>query len=305
MTYGGTAPTTTASYAGFVNGDSVSSLTTPASCGPNVSPSTPAGSYQSTCSGAVDPNYTSTYAPGTVTVNPAPLVVTGNSVSRLFGASNPALNATLTGFVNGQNPATSGVFGQASCTTPAGPVSPIGAYAVTCIQGTLTSANYSFKFVPGVLSVTSTTAVTSGTHSGPMTVATGQSLYLGPHATVSGPVTVQSGGSLEVEGATIAGPVRVVGGAVRICDSTLSGPLDVSSSTMPVIVGDDDGPAPCAGNTVTGPVNLNGNSAGVEFDGNTVTGPVTIAGTTGSLAAPDIGSVDTNANKVSGPFHVH
>ena len=41
----------------------------------------------------------------------APLTVTADDQSRLFGAANPPLTATLTGFVLGQTLATSGVTG--------------------------------------------------------------------------------------------------------------------------------------------------------------------------------------------------
>jgi hypothetical protein len=45
----------------------------------------------------------------------------------------------------------------------------------------------------------------------------------------------------------------------------------------------DDGPRPCGGNKLTGPVRLTGNNAGIEFNGNTVWGPVWITGNTGPV----------------------
>jgi len=66
MTYGGSVPTITASYSGFVNGDSAATLTTPPTCSTTASSSSPVGTYASSCSGAVDSNYTITYAPGAV-----------------------------------------------------------------------------------------------------------------------------------------------------------------------------------------------------------------------------------------------
>ena len=88
MTYGGTPPTITAGYAGFVNGDTSSSLTTKPTCSTAAtSSSTVAGSpYPSTCSGAVDPNYAIGYVAGSVTVSQAPLTITASSGTMTYGA---------------------------------------------------------------------------------------------------------------------------------------------------------------------------------------------------------------------------
>ena len=66
MAYGGTPPAISPTYSGFVNGDTVASLTTAASCTPAAtSASSVAGSpYASKCSGAVDPDYAFTYVAG-------------------------------------------------------------------------------------------------------------------------------------------------------------------------------------------------------------------------------------------------
>ena len=263
----------------------------------------PAGSdtVTGTYSGAAD--FQPSTGTASLTVAPATLVVTPVNASRLFGQANPALSATIAGFVNGQTLATSGVAGQASCSSPAGPTSPVGTYPITCGPGSLGAANYRFSFVTGTLTVTATTSVT-GTHTGSLTIGAGQVLYLGPSAQVTGPLTVAAGGMVDVEGGTITGPVRVSGATIRICGAHITGPLTITSSTSIVVIGDDDGPAPCAGNTITGPVSLTGNSAGVEFDDNTVTGPVTISGTTGTLPAPDSGSVDATGNHISGPTKI-
>jgi hypothetical protein len=95
---------------------------------------------------------------GTATLNvtPAPVTVTANNVTRPFGAANPALGATITGFVLGQNLATSGITGAAACSTTATTSSAPGNYPITCTQGTLAASNYSFpagKFVAGTLTV--------------------------------------------------------------------------------------------------------------------------------------------------------
>ncbi len=111
MTYGGTAPTITASYSGFVNGDSAASLTTPPTCGTTATSSSPVGNYASTCSGAVDPNYSISYTNGTVAVGAAQLVITASSSSTTYGSDPPAVTPSYSGFVNGDT--------VASLTTPA------------------------------------------------------------------------------------------------------------------------------------------------------------------------------------------
>jgi len=100
-----------------------------------------------------------------LTVAPAALTVTANNATRAFGAANPTLGATITGFVDGQNLASSGVTGAPACTTTATTSSAPGTYPITCTQGTLGATDYSFpasNFVAGTLTVSqSTSALTA------------------------------------------------------------------------------------------------------------------------------------------------
>jgi hypothetical protein len=61
-------PVLTLTYSGFVAGESASSLTTRPAASTTADTSSPSGNYAITVSGAVDPNYTFTYMPGTLTV---------------------------------------------------------------------------------------------------------------------------------------------------------------------------------------------------------------------------------------------
>ncbi len=90
-------------YAGFVNGDSASSLTTKPTCSTTATSSSPVvGSpYPSSCSGAADSNYVITYTDGSVTVNPATLTVTASNGSMTYGGTPPTITAKYAGFVNG------------------------------------------------------------------------------------------------------------------------------------------------------------------------------------------------------------
>ncbi len=68
---GGAIPVLTASYSGFVNGDSTASLTALPTLNTSATSASPAGSYAIVASGAASPNYTISYVSGTLTVNPA------------------------------------------------------------------------------------------------------------------------------------------------------------------------------------------------------------------------------------------
>ncbi len=74
MVYGAALPTFTASYSGFVNGDTSASLTTLPTLTTTATTTSPVGSYEIDANGAVDPNYSITYAPGTLTITTDPEV---------------------------------------------------------------------------------------------------------------------------------------------------------------------------------------------------------------------------------------
>ncbi len=238
-----------------------------------------------------------------ITIGKAALTVTANDASRLFGAANPAFTTTITGFVNGDT--SSVVTGSPSCTSTAQPWSPAGTYPITCTTGTLSAANYTFTFAAGTLTVGYTGGgCKTGSHFGPLTVTSGQALCLGGRYRQIGPVKVAVGGALDIEGATVIGPVLSTGAAqLRACGAHLTGMVSITGSTGLVVIGDDEGPA-CAGNTITGPADLVRNAGGVEFDHNTVNGPLTITGTTGTVPPPDTGSLVDVGNHVHGPIRI-
>ena len=97
--YGAALPTLTAIYTGFVNGDTSASLTTlPTITTTATAASHVAGSpYAITASGAVDADYTISYVAGNLTVTPAPLTITANNQTKVYGAALPTLTASLHG----------------------------------------------------------------------------------------------------------------------------------------------------------------------------------------------------------------
>ena len=148
--YGAALPTFTASYSGFVNGDTVSSLTTPVLLTTTATSASPAGTDVITAGGAADPNYTIGYVNGTLTITKATITVTAQNASKAFGQALPAFTANYTGFMLGQD--VSSLTSLATFTTTATATSNVGTYPITA--GGAASLNYSFFYTGGTLTIT-------------------------------------------------------------------------------------------------------------------------------------------------------
>ena len=155
MTYGGTPPTITPGYSGFVNGDTAASLTTPPTCSTTVTSQSPAGSYPSTCSGTVDSNYTISYVSGTVTDSAAPLTITASSASMTYGGTPPTVTPSYSAFAGGDTVAS--LTTAPTCSTTATSSTPAGTDtgADTCTGAV--DPNYSFTYVAGNVTVSKAT----------------------------------------------------------------------------------------------------------------------------------------------------
>jgi hypothetical protein len=145
-------PLNNVTASGFVNGDTLASLSGTLVCATTATPTSPAGSYPVLCSGLSSPNYSITYSPGTMTITSDVLTVTANSATRQYGSANPMFTATFVGFVNGDTVAS--LSGSLACTTTATPASSVsgGPYPINCSG--LTSPNYAITFLPGALTIT-------------------------------------------------------------------------------------------------------------------------------------------------------
>jgi filamentous hemagglutinin family protein len=139
--YGAVNPALTYLSSGLVNGDSLSgSLATTATTTSNV------GAYGITQGNlAATSNYALSYVGANLNVTAAPLTVTANAQSRLYGATNPALTYVSSGLINSDT--LSGVL-----TTTATPVSNVGGYGIT--QGSLANSNYAISYLGANLTVT-------------------------------------------------------------------------------------------------------------------------------------------------------
>ena len=157
MTYGARCRHSVFTYSGFVNGDNAASLSTPPTITTTAtSSSSVAGSpYAITVSGAVDPNYTITYVPGSLTVTPATLTITADNQTMPYGGPVPTLTASYSGFVNGDNAASLTTAPTISTTATAASSVSGSPYAIT-VSGAV-DPNYTITYVPGSLTVTPVT----------------------------------------------------------------------------------------------------------------------------------------------------
>jgi hypothetical protein len=154
VAFGAPVPTITASYVGFMNGQSASVLTTPVSCTTAYTTSSANGSTPSTsCSGAVAANYSFTYVAGTVTVGAGSLVVTPNAQSVSYGSAAPVYTFTVTGFVGSDNAGNAAGYVAPTCSATYSVTTAAGTTPITCSGGSAT--NYTFNVTAtGTLTIT-------------------------------------------------------------------------------------------------------------------------------------------------------
>jgi gliding motility-associated-like protein len=82
-------------------------------------------------------------------VNPAPLTIIADDKNKVYGAANPVLTASYTGFVNDETPAVLTLLPAFS--TTAITLSPVGEYPIT-VSGALAN-NYAITYKDGILTV--------------------------------------------------------------------------------------------------------------------------------------------------------
>ena len=147
--YGAAIPALTVSYTGFVNGNTQSVITTAPTVTTTATTASAVGSYPITAGGAAATNYTFAYTAGALTVTQASLAVKANNQTRIYGAVNPALTVTYSGFLNGDTQ--SAVTTAPTVTSTATATSAVGTYPITASGAG--STNYSFTYTAGTLTV--------------------------------------------------------------------------------------------------------------------------------------------------------
>ena len=198
----GNVPALTASYSGLESGDTAASLTVPPSLITSPAGSS-VGTYTITATGAVDPNYTISYVPGTLTITPAPLSITANNQTITYGQPIPTLTASYSGLTGGDSPASltvpPSIFVPASATDP-------GSYTISV--GGAADANYSISYVPGTLTINPDATTTTITPSLIETLA-GQEVVFTATVTAGSTGLPVTGGTVQfqVDGQELGSPV--------------------------------------------------------------------------------------------------
>jgi mucin-19 len=221
MTYGAAVPTLTASYSGFVNGETAASLTAQPGLSTTGTSASNVGLYPIGVSGAADSNYTISYVPGSLNINPAALTITANSFGKTYGTTYGFLGNEFTdaGLVNGDtvssvNLASAGATGTA---TVAG-----GPYTITS-SGAVGSglSNYNITYNNGQLTV-NPAALTVTANSFGKTYGTTYS-FLGSEFTDAGLVNGDTVSSVSLTSPGAAGTATVTGGPYAISGSAATG----------------------------------------------------------------------------------
>jgi hypothetical protein len=197
MSLGGPLPILTVSYAGFVNGQNASSLTTAPTITTTATSSSPAGSYPITASGAADPNYSFTYLPGMLTINSTIVYVTANARTKEYGTPDPVFTYSVSGLLNGGD--TDLFTGSLS----RAPGEDVGSYPIT-IGSLSAGGNYTISYTGNFLTITKAT----------QQITWSQSLIVGCNATSQVQLTATAGSGLPVTYSVSDPTVATVSGNV-------------------------------------------------------------------------------------------
>jgi gliding motility-associated-like protein len=235
-TYGAVNPVLTTTYTGFVNGDNQASLTVQPTLTTTALTSSNVGTYPITASGAVSANYTISYTAGTLTVTPAPLVITANNQTKVVNTANPALTISYSGFVNGDTNAS--LTTQPTISTTAALSSALGTYPIT-VSGAV-SSKYSITYVQGTMTITSSTNANLAN----LGISAGILSPVFAQATTSYTASVaNSVNSLSVIPTTADPGATVTVNGILVSSGAASGniPLTVGANTINTVVTAQDG----------------------------------------------------------------
>ena len=272
--YGATNPVFTASYGGFVNGDTAAVLSGSPSLTTTATTNTGAGGYPITATNGTlsAANYAFSFVNGTLTVNPATLTVAANSTNKIYGAANPAFTASYSGFVNGET--ASVLTGSPSLITAATTNSSAGGYPIVATNGTLSSANYAFSFVNGTLTIGQATLTVTASSTNKIYGAVNPAFTANFSGFVNGDTAAALTGSpgLTTTATTNSGagvyPIAVTNGTLSAANyafTFVNGTLTVNQATLTVTANNTNKVYGAANPTFTASYSgfVNGETAGV------------------------------------------
>jgi len=152
--YGATNPALTFTYSGLQNGESDAVLDTKPTITTTVNATTPVGVQTGaiTIAGGTDNNYDLTYVPADFTVTKAMLNVTATGQTKIYGAANPTLAFTYSGWQNSESEAILDTKPAAATTVNATTPAGIQTGAITVSGGS--DNNYDFTYIPANFTIT-------------------------------------------------------------------------------------------------------------------------------------------------------
>jgi hypothetical protein len=296
MTYGGTPPTITPIYAGLVNSDSAPTVAPICTTNATSSSQVSGNPYTSSCTGAVDTNYTISYVKGTVTVDPAPLTITASSPTIILGATIPTITPSYTGLVNGDAAPTT----LPTCSTTATGSSPTGTYPTSCSGAA--DPNYTISYVSGSLTITpGFTVVKSVSPSGGVVAGSTTPIVYTLVATNSGVATTSAAATIADSVPTgttlVSGSPACEKGGPPTCTVAVSG--NTITWTIP------SGVAPGAAYTLTFSVTANASDAAGTISNTAIwSGPGCVAGANSMGCDTNTAGTTVSAAPVTAPATV-
>ena len=182
-----------------------------------------AGTYTIKYTGGLTSNYTLTADPTgvTYTVTPAVLTYVANGASRTYGAVNPSLSGTITGFKLGQT--ASVLAGTAAWATIATAASPVGTYAIDG-SGYTSNGNYTFAQAAGNAAALTVTKA-------PLTVTANSDVVTYNGTGFSGGSGVTYSGFVNGDNSTMLGGALAYGGSSQGARNVGSYAIDPSGLT--------------------------------------------------------------------------
>ncbi len=287
--YGDANPAFTGTLSGLRNGDAIT-----ASFGTTAVATSPVGTYPIVAT-LVDPggkagNYTFTPNSGTLTVTQAPLSVTANDATRIYGDANPTFTGNILGIKNADNIT-------ATFATTATPASNVGTFPIipTLVDPGSKLANYAVLSTNGSLTVTTAPLSVSATNA--------TRLYGDANPAFTGTITgIKNADNITATFASTATPASNVGTfpitvtladpGARLGNYTVTStngsltvtpaPLTVAGANATRLYGD---PNPAFTGTITGIKNLD-NITATFTSAATATSPVGTSPIVGTLSDP-------------------
>jgi hypothetical protein len=155
--YGQKLPNLTPKITGFINGDTVSVFTSMPAVTTTATATSHVGVYPITVSGGVAPGYQINDVNSTLTVLPAPLIVTADNQIMFAGSPIPLLTASYAGFIKTDTVAAVTTLPKLSTTATS--ANPPGVYPI--VASGAVAPDYTISYVAGTLTILSTSQTAS------------------------------------------------------------------------------------------------------------------------------------------------